>query len=276
MQQWLSYHIHPLETLDVFLTRALRPFLDQHVWPAPGARAFFIRYDDKQGPHIRLRLRGEADWLEEKLRPAVTEWFAERGTVEEMPYLPEPDRFGGPEALDWAEEYFHLSTRVVLDRLNRPSTTYGDALFDALRLHVVTAFAAGWDRARSAWYFGQLCDQWIDLFFQPANAGAAGTSDWQGKLKADFERSFDPQRDALRLAVAELWTALEKESFDPDQPEWLRWLRGNQMILRELGEHLEKALPSLLHLTNNRLGIGNPDEVYLNYLLAHALVAPEA
>lgn len=265
MQRWLSYHLYPLETPDVFLARGVRPFLAQHIWPVEGARAFFIRYEDEIGPHIRLRLRGESDWLETTLRPAVQEWLSERGTLEEFPYQPEPERYGGMDVLPLAEEYFHLSTRVVLDRLNRPYT-YGDALFDALRLHVITAFAAGWSREKSAWYFDQLCTQWMELFFEAAENKSG--SDWQSALREDFEQSFNPQREELRLAVNELWTALEKGKFDKEQPEWLRWLRGNEMLLAEFGDALDKSLPSLLHLTNNRLGVNNQDEVYLNYLLA--------
>ncbi|MBK9337862.1 MAG: thiopeptide-type bacteriocin biosynthesis protein [Lewinellaceae bacterium] len=268
-QQWLSFHLYPLETLNVFLARGVRPFLEQHIWPVKGVRAFFIRYEDEHGPHIRLRLRGTADWIE-AIRPELEAWFAERGTCVETPYQPESERFGGEAALPWVEEYMHLSTRVVLDRLNRP-VTYGDALFDALRMHVITAFAAGWDREKSSWYFDQLCTQWMELFFQPAENKSGSKLTWQASLREDFEKSFTPQQEELRLSVIELWDALEQGKFDQEQPEWLRWLRGNQMILAELNEHLEKALPSLLHLTNNRLGINNQDEVYLNFLLSKTL-----
>ncbi len=264
MQTWLSYHIYPLETPEVFLTRGVRPFLEQHVWPVKGARAFFIRYDDEKGQHIRLRIRGEAGWLEQTLRPAFDAWFAERGAVDTMPYLPETERFGGPETIGWAEEYFHLSTRVVLDRMNGPYT-YGDAMSAALRLHAITAFAAGWNREKSAWYFNRLCDQWMDLFLKQEDTAG---EDWKTNWKELFENNFTPQREELRLAMSELWSAMEKGKFDQGQPEWLRWLRGSQMILPEFGEQLEKVLPSLLHLTNNRLGVNNQDEVYLNYLLS--------
>lgn len=268
-QHWISYHIHPHETLEVFLTRGVRPFLEQQVWPQKGARAFFIRYEDEQGPHIRLRIRGEAEWLE-ALQGELEPWFAARGTVVETPYQPESERFGDTDVLPWVEEYFHLSTRVVLDRLNRPYT-YGEAMFDALRMHVITAFAAGWDREKSSWYFDNLCSQWIEVFFQSNNPDAADPDAWKQGLRADFEASFKPQQEELRLSVIELWDALKKGRFDKEQPEWLRWLRGNELILKELGDNLEKALPNLIHLTNNRLGLNNQDEVYLNFLLAKTL-----
>ena len=268
MQEWLSFHFYPLETADVFLTRALRPFLEQYIWSKSGTRAFFIRYEDDKGLHIRLRLRGEQDWLRETLEPAVEGWFADRGECLAIPYDPEVTRFGGEEAMTWAEEYFHISTRVVLDRLQRPQYTYGDALFDTLRMHTMTAFAAGLEREKAAWYFRQLCEQWVPLFFQPADGENA---DLLQNVLANFEQNYTPQADSIRANLNTLWDSLGEEKFDPKQPEWTRWFRGNQLVTKEFGANLEKALPSLLHLTANRLGVNNQDETYLMYVLSKAL-----
>jgi len=269
MQNWLSFHFYPLETPDVFLARAVRPFVDASVWPVRSARAFFIRYDDEKGPHIRLRIRGEAEWLEETLRPALQGWFAGRGEFGEETYEPEPERFVGPEALALAEEYFHVSTRVVLDRLNR-EYTYADAMFDALRMHTISAFAAGFTREKASWYFARLVDLWIPLFFQPID-GQPSPATLREEILEQFEKSFQPQQEDMRMILGELWTSLEKEKFDTKQPEWPRWIRGNQLILTEFGDNLDKALPSLLHLNNNRLGINNQNEVYLAFILSKAL-----
>lgn len=264
---WLSWHFYPVETPDVFLNRAVRPFLEQYIWPTKGSRAFFIRYDDERGPHIRLRLRGESGWLQDTIRPALEERFSERGERLEVPYQPEPERFGGEEALAWAEEHFHVSTRVILDRLKHPTYSYGDAMFDALRANVIAAYAAGFDREKTRWYFGQLAEQWLPLFFRSDDPSEAFFT----KIKENFAASFDRQKDSLRSTLAALWKALEKAKLDQKQPEWVRWLRGNELILNGLGENLEKALPSLLHLTNNRLGISNQDEVFLCYLISKGL-----
>lgn len=267
---WLSIHFYPLETENVFLTRAVKPFLEQYIWPRQGTRAFFVRYEDEKGRHIRLRLRGDAAWVEETLRPALAGWFEGRGEWKEVAYEPETARFGGERGLALAEEYFHVSTRVVLERLSRDQFTYGDAMFDALRMHAITAFAAGFDRKKASWYYGQLCDQWLSAFFRDEE-DVPTSAELHTEVKAGFEQVFNPQKENLQQALNELWKALEVEKFDKKQPEWVRWLRGNQLILHEFGEYLEKSLPSLLHLTNNRLGINNQDEVYLNYILSKAL-----
>ncbi|MDX2280152.1 MAG: thiopeptide-type bacteriocin biosynthesis protein [Saprospiraceae bacterium] len=269
MQTWLSYHFYPLEVPDIFLARAVKPFLAQFVWPVKGARAFFVRYADEKGPHIRLRVRGEEEWLGETLRPAISGWFAERGEWEEQPYEAEAERFGGEEALIWAEEYFHVSTRVVLDRLDRPYT-YGDAMYDALRMHTITAFAAGFDHKKAAWYFDRLGEQWFSLFFQPDGQQQMEDS-FKTEVYGQFEISLAPQSDELRSTLGALWKALEQNKIDAKQPDWVRWVRGNQLILPELGNNLEKALPSLIHLNSNRLGVNNQDEVYLNFILSKVL-----
>ncbi len=269
MQQWLSFHFYPLEEDNVFLTRALRPFLEQFIWPEKSAGAFFIRYADEKGPHIRLRIRGEAEWLQEKIRPTLAGWFAERGECIETSYEPEVERFGGRAAMDAAEAYFHLSTRVVLDRLNRPYT-YGDAMFDALRMHAIMAFAAGLNQEKAAWYFGQLAQQWFVLFFRDENGQPL--DDLQKTVVFEqFEKNAAAQLTPLKTTMSALWADLEKDTLDKTQEEWLRFTRGNQLIIKDLGDQLEKAMPSLLHLNNNRLGIYNQDEVYLNYLLSKVL-----
>ena len=270
MRHWLSIHCYPLETPDVFLTRAVRPFLNQYIWPTKGARAFFIRFEDEKGPHIRLRLHGEPEWLEEILRPALTGWFADRGELIEVPYEPERDRFGDAASMALTEEYFHLSTRVTLDRLAQVPRTYGATLFDALRMHLLTALAAGMSREKAAWYFGQLYEQWLPAFFRPVD-GQSLDETAQATLLGHFQTSLEAQRASLVPAFTELWAAATAGQFDASQPEWRRWVRGNELILKAFGDQLDKVLPSLLHLTNNRLGVNNQDEVFLCYLLANTL-----
>ncbi|MBL7828842.1 MAG: thiopeptide-type bacteriocin biosynthesis protein [Saprospiraceae bacterium] len=263
--KWLSIHFYPSETHDVFLARAVKPFLEQYIWPEKSTRAFFIRYQDEKGPHIRLRMRGEVEWLDDMLLPAFEGWMRDRGTWELVTYQPEPSRFGGEEPLAWAEEHFHVSTRVVLDRIAKDQFTYGDAMFDALRLLTAMSAAAGFSREKARWYFGALFNMWLPSFFgveEPADKEA---------IQASFQQNLAAQQHMITQVLDRFWNDIEKGKFDAKQPEWLRWYKGNELIMKGLGDKLEIALPSLIHLTNNRIGINNQDEVYLNYILSTTL-----
>jgi thiopeptide-type bacteriocin biosynthesis protein len=262
---WVSIHLYPKETQDLFLSRALKPFLEQYIWPKKDSRAFFIRYQDEKGPHLRLRFKAEQDWLNDHLLPAFEGWFVDRGEWALNEYVPEPERFGGGEALAWAEEYFHVSTRVVLDRISREQFTYGDAMFDALRMHLITAHAAGLNLDKTRWYFSQLYLQWRSLFLPPDEKG-------DHELYSElFEKTLGAQRYKIVENLDAFWKSIGEDKLDKKQPEWIRWVRGNELILKGLGGNLDKALPSLIHLNNNRLGIRNEDEVYLNYILWRTL-----
>lgn len=270
MSTWLSIHFRPLETHDVFLTRALKPFLAHYIWPTKGARAFFIRYEDAEGPHLRLRFKADPAWLTETLLPSFENWMADRGSWTQETYQAEPEKFGGDDALIWAEEHFHISTRVVLDRISRELYTYGDAIFDALRMHLIMARAAGMQRENVKIYFERLCLAWLPVFFR-TNDQNQSAKDLIENVLEDFEKSYASQSAAISQALQQFWEELEKNKIDKKQEDWLRWIRGNELTLQGLGSELDKALPHLLHLNSNRLGINNQDETYLNYILSHAL-----
>lgn len=266
MSSWISYHLYPLDVPEVFLQRAVRPFLAQHIWPEKGARAFFVRYADEKGEHIRLRLRGEDDWLKEKVIPALTAWMDGRGEMVEKAYLPETERYGGTTLMPWAEEYFHISTRVCLDLCAKEKHSYGDALYELIRMHLITAYNAGLNTEKTAWYFRHLCTQWLELYFKPAD-GSALTEDDRNAIKNQFSIAFKQQSQSLNVGMRMLWDQLEKDQLEKKEPEWLRLHRGSQLIFPEFGDQLEKVLPSFLHLNANRIGIHNQDEVYVAYIL---------
>lgn len=269
--RWISRHFYPLEMPDVFLVRALKPFLETYVWSQKGRRAFFVRMDDAKGrAELRVRIKGEPDWLAETLEPAIEGWFAGRGECQTAVYEPEVERCGGETGLAWAEEYFHLSSRVALERMSRVPFLYLDAMTDALRMNLSAAFAAGLDRRQTAGYFRRLRDQWIELFFGPG--AQSDNPAWKQEILEAFDEACSRQKEDLMALLDGIWYDLEKNKTDPKQPEWLRWLRGNQLILPEMDKPLlEKSLPSLLHLNHNRLGVSNQDEVYLAHVLHRAL-----
>jgi thiopeptide-type bacteriocin biosynthesis protein len=265
---WRSIHFTPKEEQDIFLVDDFLPFCEQQIWSTRGTRVFFIRYHDTtSGLHLRLRFKGEPDWLDKTLQPAFDKAFKKKGSWTIATYEPETARFGGEVGLAWAEEHFHISSRVALSRLKTKDYTYGDAMFDALRLHLAAAFATGLNKTETGKYFDNLGSEWIKAFFKPLEGDEQ--LDLIATVRADFEETYRPQSEFLKDALHQFHLALTEERFDTKQPEWLRWLKGNQLIFKEMGPELTtRTLPHLLHLTNNRLGINNQDEAYLLYVLS--------
>jgi len=153
---YFSVEFRPSESPDVFLARALKPFLEQYIWPTRGTRAFFSRHEDEGGTLIRIRMRGDDAWTDDLLKPAFEGWMRDRGNWQEITFQPDVSAYGGEEVMVWVEEHFHIGTRVVLDRISTPEFTYGDAMFDTLRLFTAIAEAAGFSREKARWYYSAI------------------------------------------------------------------------------------------------------------------------
>ncbi|MFZ4476841.1 MAG: thiopeptide-type bacteriocin biosynthesis protein [Saprospiraceae bacterium] len=264
MGEWVSYRFTPHDSPVVYLVRGLLPFLKTHVWPTPGARAFFLHYEDAGGPHLRLRFFGDAERIRQLFeQQAQGEWTT-------LPYVPEETRFGGPGKMPWAEEHFHLSSRVVLERLSTPNHLYGDAMFDAMVSNVMMAHLMGFSRSKAVEWFRNLYSQWLPLFFG-TEAGAAPEPTVLATVETQFASSLKKQGADLRNSLHILWQQLDQQRIAADRPEWLRWLRGNELILPHFEPDQPQIASSLLHLHSNRLGIHNQDEVFVLYMLANCL-----
>jgi thiopeptide-type bacteriocin biosynthesis protein len=268
---WKSWHIVPHEVEDVFLVRVLRSYLRDIVWPEPSARAFFVRYLDETGPHLRIRVKGRPSWMEDIAIPQF-QTYTERkcASILESTYEPEAERFGDAANLIYAEEHFHLSTRTSIARMSRIPYVYGDAMFDTLRMHCLTMHAAGKDIEESANFFKQLRDSWVPAFIRNEDGSILG-ADAQVDLIETFQEQLNPQREKLTSSLSDVWLYAKQGLYDAKQPEWEGWHRGNKLLFKHLAPQLDIALPQLLHLHNNRMGIANYDEVYLCHILAEVL-----
>lgn len=260
-----SVEFHPAESPDVFLSRALKPFIEQYIWPTRGTRAFFSRHHLEDDALVRIRMRGDDVWIDDLLRPAFEGWMRDRGNWQEITYQPDVSMYGGEDVLVWVEEHAHIGTRVVLDRISTPEFTYGDAMFDTLRLLTALAEAAGFSREKARWYYGELLMQWLQLF-----AGAADPTEREDRI-IEFRDTLKPQQADLSLAIDSFWNEMNAGKYDKAHPEWARWHKGSQLVFEGLGQYREKSLPTLIHQTGNRMGLSNQDIVYLVYVLSTSL-----
>jgi thiopeptide-type bacteriocin biosynthesis protein len=82
-------------------------------------RWFFIRFWDPV-PHIRLRFRGKPQRLRSEAWPALLDTVGHgqtQGIIDRIrleTYVPEINRYGGPEAIDEAEAFFEADSTMAL------------------------------------------------------------------------------------------------------------------------------------------------------------------
>jgi hypothetical protein len=261
---WWQLQYSPLEVEDLFLSRALRPFVEEYIWKHRGHRVFFDRVSTPEGnSSVRIRMRADEAFMTDTLRPAFADWMHDRGTFTETAPVPESE---ADVARALLTDHHHLSSRVVLDRLwNIPDLTYGDRLYDILRLHTILIYTAGLDRVMAPSYFERLTAAWLPYWFgQP-------TAENPTALYQEFDTRLAPQYDTLRYVLDALWQALQREQFDKAQPEWARWFEGNQAILMALEKEADRALPGFMAATANRMGISGQDSVFLWWVLSKVL-----
>jgi thiopeptide-type bacteriocin biosynthesis protein len=103
---------------DDFIAGPLRTFANDAVAAQMARNWFFIRYSDPD-PHIRLRFKGDADTLVRSLMPEVCKW-AGALVADEIclrfgfdTYDREIERYGGPAAVEIAEDLFAADSQAV-------------------------------------------------------------------------------------------------------------------------------------------------------------------
>jgi mRNA interferase HicA len=90
--------------------------------PSEVDRWFFLRYLDPE-PHLRLRFHGDPAALAARVLPELREWvhgLAADGVARDFSvesYLPEVERYGGPQAIAAAERVFHAGSVLAVRRL---------------------------------------------------------------------------------------------------------------------------------------------------------------
>ncbi|HHH49559.1 MAG TPA: hypothetical protein ENK52_01120, partial [Saprospiraceae bacterium] len=66
--KWLAVHLFYNEPWEEFLAKAVKPYVDTLVQTGIAAQFFFIRYWER-GPHIRLRIKGEKNIIDNIVQP---------------------------------------------------------------------------------------------------------------------------------------------------------------------------------------------------------------
>lgn len=275
--RWASFHLFPLEDLDALLVQVVRPVVAE-LW-AEGVidRFFFIRYPEG-GAHVRLRLRIGPG---REPRPAAERALAllqarcagrssDGAAAPPVAIVPaelelEIERYGGPRFYPHGLAFFSLSS---MNALGFVEAWRGQSRARQLVEILVHLGQHAVGLARTETELRELADyavQWRSRM-APIVARADRMFEERGPSFTDRIRQVLVSAARAGPAAGEL---------APGSPEahvaHARCLAAALCGLE--GERRWQALGSQLHMAANRLGLGNPEEVYLSAILCRSLDA---
>jgi len=255
------------DRVDEFLAGPLREFCAQAEQQQWAKRSFFMRYADP-APHIRLRFGGEPQALWTQLLPHL-HGFAQHCVREGMlsrmvidTYEPEVERYGGPELISLAEQWFEMDSKVVQYWLSLREGGQMQIPKDLLAvvsvLDIMEQFGYGFEEQL------EELNRMVDY--------------------RDYQELFRPQRSEY-LKLADARNGFAGLAQHQAGPMVLPALQGRSAVLRRYAEEVaarERAgmtgvrrldvMQSVIHMHLNRLyGIEREDEKRVLCLARHAL-----
>ena len=259
---WTSLHVRlswSVEDVDAFIADVLAPELDGHRAAGRVADWFYVRYWEA-GPHLRVRARDAAVDLADRLRSLVAEadhpvrasspdWLP-HGDVRETPYVPEVERYGGPEALPVAEDVFCRSTEVAVAVLR----SAGSKFTAAVELAMATTVALKLDRVEAASWLRSLATGWRQAR-EPVAPPALGSHVAARTL-----------HEARAAHLAARWDRLGSHATGAVS-YWMDRVRAADLP--------RYAWASQLHMLCNRLGLDPEEERTVCRLVAMTAEAPD-
>lgn len=139
--KWLYFIVSVREVFqDKMLGRVWREFVDAQRAAGLIAQAFYLRYVDRQGPHLRVRVQiTRSEYFPGLLAAFHAWWGGEIGKhecteVRFQTYAPEWNRYGGVDALDSIHEIFSASSDIAVHILQQSMDLTRAALWTVDRI----------------------------------------------------------------------------------------------------------------------------------------------
>lgn len=214
----------------------------------------------------------------ETLDAASLPWFG-HCTLVKTAYEPEFNRYGGAQSIYHAEQLFCASSRWVMTQLAQPVLSsqlltlgWQNMVFSARRL-----LPQHTDVMALGKYFANYARFWQQFEKTPAKVAVA------------IQQLLDNKGDALASQLQQIWQYQTPSAFDADstqlwsqalqqcQAAWLQDINTGvlqmpylqtQVTAQTSAMALQSLTGSLLHMTNNRLGIAPAQEYQLALLIS--------
>lgn len=269
MSKPLSLHLHSASSAwHALITDAIYDFVQSLLEKKKIDKCFYIRYNEK-GPHIRLRMYGEAEVLEKEVKEAAIAYFeayfkenpsefdeTERAMAIQQGWLPnnqvvvaeydpELERFGGKAMMPVVEMAFFSSTMIVLELLkNHEALEYMEVISLSIKLQLTMVHSAGMDLEKARAFFKVYYENWLPVAVE-AIAGAENAEQAKPLIVNYFKESYEVNQPAFDQYVQEVWAALESGEFMENEILFAPWAQSNQLVFS-----------TALHLHENKLWDG--------------------
>lgn len=298
---WVSAHLFYTNPFEGILQNAVHMFINRHKRRIK--QFFFIRFW-KFGPHIRLRIKISVKWkrfIKYELLTFFEKYFKDNpsvfhlagqenlyggkfypnNSIQFIRYFPEFKRYGGKSCMGIAERQFEISSITVLKAMEEcENWSYEVAIEIAIQMHLATIVSMNININEAKWFLLETTKGFARSFQPEENGisvfelyGNAYFSQEKQLLKycndlwTGFKNNSIPKNSYLNYWFQEMITIYKKYSDKQKKRECL--VRSNKYA-KELSmqEHdLFFIYNSLFHMTNNRLGIHNKDEGFINFIL---------
>lgn len=294
--EWHAFHLYYHEDPERLLREVVDPLV-ANLGEAGWIERFFFLFFSLGGRHVRLRLRVPPGWggeVEGAVRRAADELFRRRPSERSVPeeelrernrqilahdpnetddvvypdnsvqvvgFHPETGRYGGPERLSVSLDFFTASSLEALS-FHRVCAEQPRSRQLTAALRVLLSLA---------WGLSGTADQLVDL----AGYAQRERDPWTEAIVDRGDQAFDAQEEQL-VALASSDLGDLEQGADAAAPGERGWLpeaaRRFVASISDAGRPPEdQVLVSHLHMTANRLGLTNPEEVYLSRLLTRTL-----
>ncbi len=277
---WISAHLYYGEPFESLLSRAIRPFIEKVFQNKLAEQFFFIRYWER-GPHIRLRLEGEKNIMNQKIKPQLESFFLSyfrknpsrrkkpkwihnrhqqdrwfpNNSIQYTEYEPEIERYGGPSGIRIAEKQFDISSRTILSIIHESKNwSYERALGAAIQLHLGFTFSLGMNLYETFQFYSHFFKIWLSRSLGlKSNIPEVELKKRKNSTLEAFEKKFTQQMSILVPFHRDLWNAfVNKTEF---KQKWLnKWLHEMCGIASEL-----KRAQSKKQLIFSKRNKPNPD-----------------
>lgn len=294
---WLNYHLYYHQDLSSAIDGFVRPLVAGLLRSGWIDHFFFIRYW-LGGPHIRLRLRqrpGVSALASEAVETQARDFLASRPSTSKLdpeailrfnkqvlandahelddsiypdnsllafPFRPEIERYGGPDLWRDSLDFFAVSSATALEWLG----AYGGEprsrqLALAFRILAYQAMSFAWDEDDLITLSRYAVDLWggkMPRVLEKADRVL-------GEQRETFDRLFGRELDLLEAGPdAVVGVGEEAKAQLGEAARRLAW------IVRAADRDVRQRIgTSQLHMTANRLGLSNAEEVYLSRILAN-------